>query len=100
MNLGGWIHQHRVGTLSYDGANSHFAFSYHPEWVALTGIFPLIPVLPFVMPEEQMLTLTVSSFGISSGICYPKAKLWRMQHKRSMSRRTAPFACRGNPLGL
>lgn len=53
MNLTVWIHRHRVGTLSYEGANSRFAFSYDPEWVASTGAFPLAPTLPFVRPEGQ-----------------------------------------------
>ncbi len=47
MNLAVWIHRDRVGTLSYDGASSRFAFSYDPEWMASTGAFPLAPTLPF-----------------------------------------------------
>jgi serine/threonine-protein kinase HipA len=53
MNLAVWIHRHRVGTLSYDGASSRFAFSYDPEWMASPGAFPLTPTLPFVTPEGQ-----------------------------------------------
>ena len=65
MNLAVWIHHHRVGTLSYDGANSRFAFSYDPEWIASPGAFPLTPTLPFVTPEGHTLdqhSVTVRQF--------------------------------------
>lgn len=53
MNLAVWMHRQRVGTLSYDGASSRFAFSYEPEWIASRGACALAPTLPLVAPEGQ-----------------------------------------------
>lgn len=53
MNLQVWVNRHQVGTLSFDGANSRFAFAYAPEWLASGSAFPLAPSLPFVPTSTQ-----------------------------------------------
>lgn len=53
MNLLAWVGRSHVGTLSFDGANSRFAFTYAPEWLASRAAFPLAPSLPLVPPPTQ-----------------------------------------------
>lgn len=53
MKLAIWAQQRRVGTLSYDGAMSRYAFEYAEEWIAWRDAFSLGPTLPFVRDAEH-----------------------------------------------
>ena len=52
MKLAVWAREQCVGTLSYDGAMSRFAFAYAKQWVDRRDAFPLGPTLPFVRDPE------------------------------------------------